>query len=112
MGNWTKSLTISFNRLEGQGEAEVEKEYEADVEVTIEHDSNYGADADGHRGVPMDFIDEVKVKEVRVMDGSKVIETIKEEDVSDELFEVISDKAGEADLSPEEPDQDDQGEDE
>lgn len=35
------------------------KELEFEATATVVHDSNYGADADGRRGVPMDFIDEV-----------------------------------------------------
>ena len=31
----------------------------AEVECTLVHDSNYGADADGNRGMAMDFIDEI-----------------------------------------------------
>ena len=34
-------------------------EYEVIGCATLIHDSNYGADADGNRGVPMDFIDDV-----------------------------------------------------
>ena len=32
-------------------------EYEVTFVVDWDHDSNYGADADGNRGVPMDFIE-------------------------------------------------------
>lgn len=108
MTDWTKELTVSFNRMEGEEEIE----YEADVKVTVCHDVNYGADADGNRGVPMTFIDEVNVKELRIIKGNKVIRIIKENDITDELNELISDKVDDADLSPDEPDCDDQSDEE
>ena len=36
-----------------------DKEYSVTGSATFSHDSNYGADADGNRGMPMDFIDDV-----------------------------------------------------
>lgn len=36
-----------------------DKEYEITGTATFSHDSDYGSDADGNRGIPMDFIDDV-----------------------------------------------------
>ena len=35
-------------------------EFEIEAEYTFAHDSNYGADADGNRGVPMTFLDDYR----------------------------------------------------
>ena len=35
------------------------REVTAEVEVKLVHDGNYGADADGNRGMAMDFLDDV-----------------------------------------------------
>lgn len=35
-------------------------EYEVIGYATLIHDHNYGADADGNRGIPMDFLDDVE----------------------------------------------------
>ena len=53
-------------------------EYTTDVAVFMYRDSNYGADADGHRGISMDFIDDIKIEKVRDLIG---------EDVSEEVWE-------------------------
>ena len=37
-----------------------DKEYLVTGCATISHDSKYGADADGNRGIPMDFIDDIQ----------------------------------------------------
>lgn len=39
-----------------------DKEYSVTGFATFSHDANYGADADGNRGMPMDFIDDVWFK--------------------------------------------------
>jgi hypothetical protein len=62
------------------------QEYEADVEVVIACDHNYGADADGHRGTYMEFIDDILIKEVRDKDGVAG-------EPSKELIDIISDVA-------------------
>lgn len=49
-----------FTLLEYNGRF-INVSYSAVVEVS--HDSNYGADADGNRGMSMDFIDDVVVSE-------------------------------------------------
>lgn len=47
------------------------KKCSSDVELVIVHDPNYGADADGNRGIPMDFIEELRVMSL-VVDGVEV----------------------------------------
>jgi len=37
-------------------------EYEVFGSALLVHDSNYGADADGNRGVPMDWVDDVELE--------------------------------------------------
>ena len=58
---WDKTITVKFNYRDD--------DCEADVIVKMYEDSNYGADADGNRGMPMDFIDEVIVIEARKVNG-------------------------------------------
>jgi hypothetical protein len=46
---------------------------EADYEATISHDSNYGADADGNRGIYVTFLDDIQLEELDLIyaDGRK-----------------------------------------
>ncbi len=44
----------------------VEVEIEFDRVTTYSHDAHYGADADGNRGRPMDFVDEDRAENVVV----------------------------------------------
>lgn len=37
---------------------------EIDYEATFLHDSNYGADADGNRGIPITFLDNIRIEDV------------------------------------------------
>jgi len=60
---------------------------EADVELRYETDWHYGADADGNRGMPMDFLEESTVKEVRDLDGNVFYNNDK--DVPEDLWDKI-----------------------
>jgi len=76
-----------------------DKEYTANVNVEVEVDNNYGADADGNRGTSRTFTD-VDIEDVRDENGKE----IQYKDLSEGLREAIIDKANEEDLSPPEPD--------
>lgn len=62
-------------------------DYEAEVEWAFE--ANYGADADGHRGIPMTFMEDVVVKSVCPLGTDLVMEGA---NVPDELYEAICDQ--------------------
>lgn len=109
MGVDKKDLTVSFNMTIGEEEIS----YEADVTVEIVCDSNYGADADGHRGEFRSWIEDVVINQVRIIDyKNTVLSILKEEDITDVMKSLIDDEVENADLSPEEPDMDDQSEEE
>lgn len=42
------------------------------MDVEVSHDPNYGADADGRRGVPTDFIEDVTITSVRDSNGKEI----------------------------------------
>jgi hypothetical protein len=46
-----KSFSVKFEGIE----------YEGEVEIEMSHDANYGADADGNRGISQWFVDELEV---------------------------------------------------
>jgi hypothetical protein len=92
---WTKHLTLTIEVEEGEDI----KKYVAEVKVTMSHDSDYGADADGNRSVPMDFIDDIEIERVTDEDGKEV--TIKEY-----IRQAVNDRVDDADLSSDEPDYD------
>ena len=74
---WDKTITVKFNY---RGD-----DCEADVIVKMYEDPNYGADADGNRGVAMDFVDEVIVIEARKTNGDVLNLTEQLEDLIIEL---------------------------
>jgi predicted Ser/Thr protein kinase len=76
----TRDLTVAF---ELDDNADV-REYEADVRVVLVTESDYGADADGNRGMSVTFVDDVIIDEVRDIYGKKV-------SVTDEIEKVIGD---------------------
>lgn len=49
-------------------------EYEASVIIEYYDESNYGADIDGNRGVPMTFIEDIKIEEIRELKTSKRVQ--------------------------------------
>ena len=51
-----------------------EREFECVISAQLVHDSNYGADADGNRGVPMDWVEDETVESVAACDGEPVSE--------------------------------------
>jgi len=69
---YTVDKTISFE-LDDRNTREV-NQYKANVTIAYVHDPSYGADADGHRGVPMTMIDEVTVNSL-YCNGTKVLNT-------------------------------------
>lgn len=81
------------------------------------HDHNYGADADGHRGVPMDFIDEDYAEDIEVRkDGDKdfvALATLPKE-LQEQLQKQIDNwlERNEPEYEEHEPDCDDLGDDE
>lgn len=74
---WDKTITVKFTYRED--------ECEADVIVKMYEDPNYGADADGNRGVSMDFVDEVIVIEARTIRGDVLNLTQELEDLITDL---------------------------
>lgn len=65
------------------------EEYECEVEIKSSTDYNYGADADGNRGVPMDFIDSMRCISIFDSEDNEIFP-------GEKLFETISDLACEA----------------
>lgn len=74
---WDKNIKVYF---EYRGD-----KCEADILVKMYEDPNYGADADGNRGVSMDFVDEVVVIEARTIKGDVLNLTQELEDLITEL---------------------------
>lgn len=62
MSDWTQNEELEF---EVNG-----KLYRIDVEVKFVTDPNYGADADGNRGMSMTFLDDWKVLAAEDEDGN------------------------------------------
>ena len=65
--NETKHFTVTLNDDDGY-----EQDHEVAVELTLELDSDYGADADGNRGMPTWFIEDWKIEEVDGQDASEL----------------------------------------
>lgn len=82
-----------------------EVEYEVIGCATLIHDSNYGADADGNRGVSMDFIDDISFE---LCEEAKKLPEADQNAIFD-LAEKLGDKHDWADdiIEPDEPDYDD-----
>jgi hypothetical protein len=55
------------------------REYNCEVDVDVVTDPNYGADADGNRGVSMDFMEEVVFTKIEDAESGDLIEPIDEE---------------------------------
>lgn len=56
-----------------------DREFSVEISAVLVHDGNYGADADGNRGMPMDFIEDVTVESVAANDGEPVPDEVKKE---------------------------------
>lgn len=55
----------------------------ADVEITYIHEPNYGADADGNRGTPMTWVDEINV--ISIWDSDTGVTVLKDNDLEYEI---------------------------
>jgi len=66
--------------------------FEIEVDYTFVTDNNYGADADGNRGVRMSFLDDFSFK-IRTEEGEDVTNNIKLNDK--ELYDIITKKVDE-----------------
>jgi hypothetical protein len=100
-GSWTGSREFTVELKSG-------KQVTAEVSITFSHDSNYGADADGNRGVPMDFTDDVYVCDTLDKDdeGEELLpEEINEADGL--LCAAAEDHDWSADMEPDYPDEED-----
>lgn len=90
------SRTETFDAIIDGRECQIEF-----TRVTVfSHDAHYGADADGNRGMPMDFIDE------DYAEGDVLIAFIEDDDgpvVAPKVFQAEVDKAVEAYIKSHEP---------
>jgi hypothetical protein len=85
-----------------------DREFEVVVSAQLVHDSHYGADADGNRGVPMDFIEDVTVESVAATDDEPISDDDKKE--VEKLAEAKADKHEWEAPEPDYPDYDDRDE--
>jgi hypothetical protein len=101
MGNWKvqKDFTFEFNSPVQESRDEVEglEEYSTRVNVECSEDHNYGADADGHRGVYQMSIEDIEVEYVSDSKGNSI--PINKEFYDSAMYQAISDKVEELDLS-------------
>ncbi len=89
--------------VEGEYEIETDEgEFIVDATITIEKDSNYGADADGNRGIASSWIGDIVIN--NVFDISKQQHVKKEDLSSDTLEQINSYIKDNADTDPDEPD--------
>jgi len=70
-------------------------DYTAEVEIEAYYDPNYGADADGNRGMPRTEIN-VAILGVWDIDGKEMV-------ITKEIEKHITDLAHDEDLTPDEP---------
>jgi hypothetical protein len=63
------------------------REFYAQVSATFVRDNNYGADADGNRGMPMDFLEDIFVESITTEP------TLDEEPISEEQKKKVSEMA-------------------
>lgn len=95
--NWTKNV-INIWCEDLNNETGDLTRYTCNAKVTGYTDSNYGADADGHRGYPMDFVDEIELEEITMIryneDGEIVEEkTLEESELPDNILEELREEA-------------------
>ncbi len=67
--------------------------YDAECEVYAHSESNYGADADGHRGGYMEFVDDVVI-----LSCSKDGKDIDPKTLPEKIYDKITDIAGEKEI--------------
>jgi len=92
-GSWSRQETVEFPY------GEDEELYTAEVTVYISSDSNYGADADGNRGIYREFIDDIKIDSVTNENGEEV-------EITDDIYDIVSNELDDMDTSMPEPDYD------
>ena len=82
-----------------------DNEYEISLKADMTHDRNYAADADGNRGVPMDFVDDediVRVQNTRtkrvipieILGKRKVMHEGRKISLLDKIFHAVEGKYG------------------
>lgn len=81
-------LSHTFN-IEHNG-----REFEVEVSAVLVHEADYGADADGNRGIAVDFIEDVSVESISAADENpiseeerKAIETLAEKKADEHAWE-------------------------
>ena len=85
---WKKRLTLTI--FDGH-----DRKLKADVVVDVYYEDNYGADADGNRGISVTTYEDYFIYEIRDEEGRQVPET-------EFINKNIEDALNEADLSKEE----------
>lgn len=90
MSCWKEHKTIRGIEIEEEGNDQMLL-LQAEVEVTMCRDMNYGADADGNRGMRQDFIDGWEIESIFDLDsGEDVTENFKDNlDVADQIEKQI-----------------------
>lgn len=90
---WLKKArqdSISETQRVEYTDKDTQQTWEATAHAVMNYDSNYGADADGHRGVPMWFVDEVVVDTWRC-DGELVAENKVPIEIQDIIYNLLDD---------------------
>jgi len=103
MSYWNKFIGVNFNHMEVINGEEVEVEYKVELDVRIVYDAQYGADADGNRGMPQTFIDDYKI--VHVEDSLKREWDLKK--LPEWMDDAINSELDDADVSDDGPDDED-----
>ena len=84
----TKRYDIATEYIETNSGAE----YEVRLRCEVYHEPNYGADADGNRGVPMDFAEDAEILEIQNTRTKRVIPIKRLEKIKGHDGEYILDK--------------------
>jgi hypothetical protein len=77
----TVSIPFSWKDEDTDGEI-VYRDFEAEVELDIVNDSDYGADADGNRGVSISYVDNFEIISVTDEDGKSV-------EIDETMYDII-----------------------
>ena len=83
MSRWKQKETVNV---------EVTLYLDVEVEMDCFHDAKYGADADGNRGVPMDWFDEIKILNMDEVKKQAM------EQLTEQIDEVVDEAASNVDL--------------
>lgn len=81
MATRTHHLYFHYHPIEDE-----DKLYEVEATVTILRDPNYGADLDGRRGVPAEFVEDIHILNVLDIDTATYIKLSVQEKYSIELY--------------------------